>query len=129
MCSKVHAWIGGHVETASTLRPPGRAKTFQPIVCRNGIRLWLLWRSISLALGELRSSPRAMLRERRKGLGLSEVALGKMLGYSHRTISMLELGQYPDPRVNVALRLAKALKCKVEDLFFVILLCSKWPEQ
>ncbi len=59
------------------------------------------------------------IRERRKALGLSEEKLGKMLGYTHRTISMLELGQLPDPRVSVALRLAKALKCSVEDLFEV----------
>lgn len=59
------------------------------------------------------------IRERRKALGLSEEKLGAMLGYTHRTISMFELGQLPDPRVSVALRLAKALECSVENLFYV----------
>ncbi|MGE5572914.1 MAG: helix-turn-helix transcriptional regulator [Bacteroidota bacterium] len=59
------------------------------------------------------------IRERRLALGLSQTELGRMVGYSHRTISMLELGQLPDPRVSVALKLAKALKCRVEDLFEV----------
>jgi|GEM_PF-3140153 len=59
------------------------------------------------------------IRERRRALGLSQTELGRMLGYSHRAISMLELGQWRDPRVSVALRLAKALQCKVEDIFSV----------
>jgi len=57
------------------------------------------------------------IRERRRALGLSQTELGRMLGYSHRAISMLELGQWRDPRVSVALRLARALQCKVEDIF------------
>ncbi|MGE5594310.1 MAG: helix-turn-helix domain-containing protein [Betaproteobacteria bacterium] len=57
------------------------------------------------------------IRERRLALGLSQTELGWMLGYSHRAISMLELGQWRDPRVSVALKLAKALQCRVEDIF------------
>lgn len=57
------------------------------------------------------------IRERRLALGLSQTELGRMVGYSHRAISMLELGQWRDPRVSVALKLAKALQCKVEDIF------------
>ncbi|NPV52249.1 MAG: helix-turn-helix domain-containing protein [Firmicutes bacterium] len=58
------------------------------------------------------------IRERREALGMSQGELGRFLGYSHRTISMLELGQLRDPRVSVALKLAKALKCSVEDIFY-----------
>lgn len=57
------------------------------------------------------------IRERRLALGLSQTELGRMVGYSHRAISMLELGQWRDPRVSVALKLARALKCRVEDIF------------
>lgn len=57
------------------------------------------------------------IRERRRALGLSQTGLDRMLGYSHRAVSMLELGQWQDPRVSVALRLVKALQCKVEDIF------------
>lgn len=57
------------------------------------------------------------IRERRLALGLSQTELGRMVGYSHRAISMLELGQWQDPRVSVALKLAKALRCRVEDIF------------
>lgn len=57
------------------------------------------------------------IRERRLALGLSQTDLGRMVGYSHRAISMLELGQWRDPRVSVALRLARALQCRVEDIF------------
>jgi DNA-binding XRE family transcriptional regulator len=57
------------------------------------------------------------IRGQRKACGLSETELGKMVGVTHRTISLLELGQYTDPRVSFALRLAKALNCKVEDLY------------
>lgn len=56
------------------------------------------------------------IRERRRELGLSQGALGVLLGYSHRSIGLLETGRWQDPRVSVALRLAKALKCQVEDI-------------
>ncbi|MGE5552810.1 MAG: homing endonuclease associated repeat-containing protein [Betaproteobacteria bacterium] len=57
------------------------------------------------------------IRERRLALGLSQEELGRMVGYSHRAIGLLESGQWPDPRVSVALRLARALGCRVEGLF------------
>lgn len=57
------------------------------------------------------------IREYRKEAGLSEVKLGKMLGVSHRTISMIELAQMPDPRVSFAIRLARALGKTVEEIF------------
>lgn len=57
------------------------------------------------------------VRERRLALRLSQTELGRMGGYSHRAISMLELGQWRDPRMSVAIKLARALQCKVEDVF------------
>jgi len=57
------------------------------------------------------------IRKYRLERGLSEAELGKKMGVSHRTISMLELGQYADPRVSFAVKLARALGCRVEDLF------------
>lgn len=57
------------------------------------------------------------IRKYRKAAGLSETELGRRLGVSHRTISMLELGQYVDPRVSFAIRLSRELGCTVEDLF------------
>lgn len=43
--------------------------------------------------------------------------LGRRIGRSHRTVGMIEAGQYPDPRVSLALALAEALETTVEDLF------------
>jgi len=57
------------------------------------------------------------IRELRKAAGLSEAELGKRLGVSHRTISMLELGQYIDPRVSFAIKIARALGRPVEEVF------------
>jgi len=37
---------------------------------------------------------------RRQGLSLEEV--GRRAGYSHRAVSMVELGQWPDPRLSLA---------------------------
>ncbi|MBT9140627.1 MAG: hypothetical protein DDT30_01205 [Dehalococcoidia bacterium] len=55
--------------------------------------------------------------EFRKKAGLSQTELGKRIGVSHRTISLLELSQQIDPRVSFAIRLAKELGCNVSDLF------------
>ncbi|MDD4238054.1 MAG: helix-turn-helix domain-containing protein [Desulfotomaculaceae bacterium] len=57
------------------------------------------------------------IREYRKEAGLSEIKLGKVLGLSHRTISMIELAQMPDPRVSFAIRLARVLGKTVEEVF------------
>ncbi|HHW13515.1 MAG TPA: helix-turn-helix transcriptional regulator [Firmicutes bacterium] len=57
------------------------------------------------------------IRERRLALGMSQEELGQMIGYSHRAIGLLESGQWRDPRVSVALRLARALGCAAEQLF------------
>jgi DNA-binding XRE family transcriptional regulator len=57
------------------------------------------------------------IREYRLKVGLSEQGLGDLVGFSHRSIGLLELSQQIDPRVSYALRLARALGCRVEDLF------------
>lgn len=57
------------------------------------------------------------IRKLRKEAGLSETELGGRLGVSHRTISMLELSQYIDPRVSFAIQIARALGRKVEEIF------------
>lgn len=57
------------------------------------------------------------VKAKRLSLGLSQAELGRRIGRSHRTVGMIEAGQYPDPRVSLALALAEALETTVEDLF------------
>lgn len=57
------------------------------------------------------------IREFRRALGLSETELGAKIGVTHRTISLLELGQYIDPRVSFAIKIARALGRSVEEVF------------
>lgn len=59
------------------------------------------------------------IREFRLAAGLSEEELGARVGVSHRTISLLELGQYIDPRVSFAIKVARALGHTVEEVFEV----------
>src|SRR5689334_16027730 len=56
------------------------------------------------------------LRSRRERLGLSQVALAAAVGLSRQSLSAIEAGR-SQPGVDVALRLAAALECRVEDLF------------
>jgi transcriptional regulator with XRE-family HTH domain len=63
--------------------------------------------------GPVRCSARQV--RRRQGLSLEEV--GRRTGYSHRAVSMVELGQWPGPRLSLALRLARALGTPVEEIF------------
>lgn len=57
------------------------------------------------------------IREYRKKANLSEQKLGQKIGVSHRTISMLELSQYIDPRVSFAIKLSRILGRTVEEVF------------
>lgn len=59
------------------------------------------------------------IREFRLAAGLSQEELGARVGVSHRTISLLELGQYIDPRVSFAIKIARALGRTVEEVFEV----------
>lgn len=56
------------------------------------------------------------LRIYRLAKELSQTELGRRIGYSHRAISMYELGQL-EPSLAVALKLASALGVSVEDIW------------
>jgi putative molybdopterin biosynthesis protein len=58
------------------------------------------------------------LKQTRLRLGLSQQEVAKMVGVSRQTISGVESGQTA-LSVTVALRLSKALGCRVEDLFWL----------
>jgi putative transcriptional regulator len=55
----------------------------------------------------------ANLKDVRTAAGLTQAELAERVGVSRKTINTVENGVF------VALKLAKALKCKVEDLFFL----------
>lgn len=56
------------------------------------------------------------LRERRRERGWSQIALARRAGVARQTVSGIEGGLY-GPGLDVALRLARALSCRVEDIF------------
>ncbi|MBF2003801.1 MAG: helix-turn-helix domain-containing protein [Synechococcales cyanobacterium M58_A2018_015] len=58
------------------------------------------------------------LKQIRLRLGMSQQDLAALAGVSRQTIGGVESGQYA-PSATVALRLAKALGCPVEDLFWL----------
>jgi len=58
------------------------------------------------------------LREFRENRGMSQEALAKKVGVTRQTIISIEGSRYV-PSLVLALRLARAFKCKVEDLFGV----------
>ncbi len=58
------------------------------------------------------------LRTTRLRLGLSQQQLADLAGVTRQTIGGIEAGQYA-PSAAVALRLAKGLGCRVEDLFWL----------
>ncbi len=58
------------------------------------------------------------LKQIRLRLGMSQQDLAAVAGVSRQTIGGVEAGQYA-PSTTVALRLAKALGCHVEDLFWL----------
>ncbi len=58
-----------------------------------------------------------MVREARKGAGLSQSELAEMVGVSRNTISSIERGQF-NPTAKLALILCIALEKKFEDLFY-----------
>ncbi|WAL62071.1 substrate-binding domain-containing protein [Thermocoleostomius sinensis] len=58
------------------------------------------------------------LKQIRLRLGMSQQDLAVIAGVSRQTIGGVESGQYA-PSTTVALRLAKALGCQVEDLFWL----------
>lgn len=56
------------------------------------------------------------LREKRQAMALSQKKLADLAGITRQAVSALEAGQY-SPATSVALQLARALRCRVEDLF------------
>ena len=56
------------------------------------------------------------LKEYRARLGVNQQEMGKLVGTSRQTISQIERGDY-SPSVTLALKLAKACDCMVEDIF------------
>lgn len=58
------------------------------------------------------------LAEFRKEKNINQTDLGKRIGVSRQTISLIERGDY-NPSVMVALSLAKVFSVNVEDIFFL----------
>ena len=56
------------------------------------------------------------LSELRKEKGINQTDLGRMVGVSRQTISLIERGDY-NPSVMVALSLSKVFDVSVEDIF------------
>jgi molybdate-binding protein/DNA-binding XRE family transcriptional regulator len=56
------------------------------------------------------------LREKRQALGISQKELADLAGITRQAVSALEANHY-SPATSVALQLARAMHCRVEDLF------------
>lgn len=56
------------------------------------------------------------LKELRQKRDLTQEELGKIVGVSRQTINYIERGKYK-PTVLLALKIAKVLSCRVEDIF------------
>ncbi|HYD23919.1 MAG TPA: helix-turn-helix transcriptional regulator [Croceibacterium sp.] len=58
------------------------------------------------------------LRELREAKGLTQAQLADLIGVSRKTVNTVENGVFT-PSTVVALKLAGALGCSVEELFFL----------
>lgn len=58
------------------------------------------------------------VRELRQRLGLSQAALGTLLGVSRQTIIAIENGRY-DPSLPLAITIARHFQTTVEEVFHV----------
>src|SRR5262245_45468435 len=58
------------------------------------------------------------VREKRQALHLSQKQLAELAGITRQAICAVEANQY-SPSTSVALKLARVLQCKVEDLFYL----------
>ena len=56
------------------------------------------------------------LKEHRAVNSINQTQMGLMVGVSRQTISQIERGDY-SPSVTLALKIAKVLNVKVEDIF------------
>jgi putative transcriptional regulator len=59
-----------------------------------------------------------LLKDARSAAGLTQAERAGRVGVSRKTINTVENGVFV-PSTLLALKLAKALKCKVEDLFYL----------
>jgi len=59
---------------------------------------------------------RNRLKEHRARINVNQSEFGSIVGVSRQTISQIERGDY-SPSVTLALKIAKALDTKVEDIF------------
>lgn len=58
------------------------------------------------------------LKDARSAASLTQAELAELVGVSRKTINTVENGVFI-PSTLLALKLAAALKCRVEDLFFL----------
>ena len=56
------------------------------------------------------------LKEYRAKINVNQTEMGKLVGVSRQTISQIERGDY-SPSVTLALKIAKVLDAKLEDIF------------
>ncbi len=56
------------------------------------------------------------LKEHRAGKGLNQQELGKLVGVSRQTISLIERGDY-SPSVKLAIKIARVFDTSVEQIF------------
>lgn len=61
---------------------------------------------------------RNRVKELRARYNINQAELGKLVDASRQTISLIERGDY-SPSVLLALRIAKALKVNVEEVFYL----------
>ena len=56
------------------------------------------------------------LKEYRANINVNHTEMGRLVGVSRQTISQIERGDY-SPSVTLALKIAKVLEARVEDIF------------
>ena len=57
------------------------------------------------------------VKERRKEIGMSQIELCKRAGVSRQTLSGIEAGKEVNVTVQTLQKIAKALSCRVSDIF------------
>ncbi|MDO8667958.1 MAG: helix-turn-helix transcriptional regulator [bacterium] len=56
------------------------------------------------------------IKKYRNKMGISQDKLSKLAGVTLHTITKIELGATPDPRINTVKRIADALNASIDDL-------------
>jgi putative transcriptional regulator len=56
------------------------------------------------------------IKELRASFGLTQEQLSEQIGVSRQTIISIENGRY-NPSLELAFKIAKAFRCKIEDVF------------